>query len=40
MLEELLPRLGEIELTGPAARIRSNFVNGFKRMPVRVTLTA
>jgi cytochrome P450 len=34
--EELLPRLRSIELTGPAERLRSNFFNGIKRMPVRV----
>jgi cytochrome P450 len=38
MLEELLPRVVAAELTGPVARIRSNFVNGYKRMPVRLTL--
>ena len=35
--EELLARNVEIELTGPAERLRSNFFNGIKRMPVRVT---
>lgn len=38
MMQELLPRLKSIELTGPIARMRSNFVNGIKRMPVRVQL--
>lgn len=38
MFEELLPRIADMELTGPVSRIRSNFTNGFKRMPVRVTL--
>jgi len=33
---ELLPRLTSIEPAGPIERIRSNFVNGIKRMPVRV----
>jgi cytochrome P450 len=37
LFEELLPRLGSIELVGPIERIRSTFVNGIKRMPVRVT---
>ncbi len=37
MFEELLPRVRSIELTGPVARMRSNFVNGIKHMPVRVT---
>ncbi len=36
LLQELLPRLGSIELTGPVRRIRSNFVNGVKTMPVRL----
>ncbi|WP_148572654.1 cytochrome P450 [Nocardioides caldifontis] len=36
MFEELLPRLREIELTGEVKRVRSNFVNGIKKMPVRV----
>jgi cytochrome P450 len=36
--EELLPRVKEIELTGPAERLRSNFFNGIKRLPVRVEL--
>jgi cytochrome P450 len=36
--EELLDRVSEIELTGPPERLRSNFFNGVKRLPVRVTL--
>ncbi len=36
MFEELLPRLLDIELTGPIVRLRSNFINGVKHMPVRV----
>jgi cytochrome P450 len=36
LLEELLPRLCGIEQTGPAARLRSNFINGVKHLPVRV----
>ncbi len=38
LFEELLPRLRSIELTGPVVRMRSNFVNGIKHMPVRVRL--
>ena len=38
MFEELLPRIADVEVTGPVQRIRSNFANGFKRMPVRVKL--
>ena len=34
--EELLARVGTIELTGPPERLRSNFFNGIKRLPVRV----
>jgi cytochrome P450 len=37
LFEELLPRLGSIEQTGPARRIESNFTNAYKSMPVRVT---
>jgi cytochrome P450 len=37
LFEELIPRLDTIELAGPVQLIRSNFVNGIKRMPVRVT---
>ncbi|MBI2237611.1 MAG: cytochrome P450 [Actinobacteria bacterium] len=36
LFQELLPRLASIELTGPVERMRSNFVNGIKHMPVRV----
>ena len=37
MFEELLTRLPDIELAGPVHRLRSNFINGIKRMPVRFT---
>jgi cytochrome P450 len=37
LFEELLRRLPDIELVGPPARLRSNFVNGIKAMPVRFT---
>jgi cytochrome P450 len=36
LFQELLPRLRSIELAGPVERMRSNFVNGIKHMPVRV----
>ena len=36
MFETLLPRLKSIELTGEVRRVRSNFVNGIKTLPVRV----
>ena len=35
--EELLKRSADIELLGPPQRLRSNFFNGIKRLPVRVT---
>jgi cytochrome P450 len=34
--EELVPRVREVELAGPVERLRSNFFNGIKRMPVTV----
>ena len=37
-LEELLPRLADIEVTGPVQRLRSNFIRGIKHLPVRVRL--
>ena len=36
MFAELLPRLSSIELAGDVTRVRSNFVNGIKKFPVRV----
>ncbi|MGW3106389.1 cytochrome P450 [Streptomyces sp. NPDC001100] len=38
MFEELIPRLADIRLTGEVPRVRSNFVNGIKKLPVEVTL--
>ena len=38
LFQELLPRIASIELAGPVDRLRSNFGNGVKRMPVRVVL--
>jgi cytochrome P450 len=38
MFEELIPRLAGIRLTGEVPRVRSNFVNGIKKLPVEVTL--
>ncbi|MBS1677981.1 MAG: cytochrome P450 [Actinobacteria bacterium] len=35
--EELLARSVDIELTGSPERLRSNFFNGIKRLPVKVT---
>ncbi|GAA3136729.1 cytochrome P450 [Streptosporangium carneum] len=37
MFETLLPRLESIERAGEVTYVRSNFVNGVKRFPVRVT---
>ncbi|KAA1380595.1 cytochrome P450 [Aeromicrobium fastidiosum] len=37
MFEELLPRLADIQVAGDVKRIRSNFVNGIKKFPVRIT---
>jgi cytochrome P450 len=36
MFETLLPRLKSVELAGDVRRVRSNFVNGIKSLPVRV----
>ena len=37
MYEELIPRLADIEFAGDVRRVRSNFVNGIKAFPVRIT---
>jgi cytochrome P450 len=37
MFAELVPRLASIELNGDVTRVRSNFVNGIKKFPVKVT---
>ena len=37
IFEELLRRLPDLELAGPVRRLRSNFINGIKSMPVRFT---
>jgi len=36
MFTELIPRLASIELNGEVTRVRSNFINGIKKFPVRV----
>jgi cytochrome P450 len=36
MFDMLLPRLAELALTAPPERMRTNFTNALKRMPVRV----
>ena len=37
MFEELFRRFPDIQLDGPAVRLRSNFINGIKRLPVSLT---
>ena len=37
-LKGAIDRVSSIELTGRPERIRSNFVNGLKRLPVRVAI--
>jgi cytochrome P450/ferredoxin-NADP reductase len=36
IFETLLPRIADIQQTGDIVRVRSNFVNGIKRFPVRI----
>ena len=36
LFTELIPRLASIELNGEVTRVRSNFINGIKKFPVRV----
>lgn len=37
LFQELLARVTLVEQTGPEARLRSNFISGIKRLPVKVT---
>jgi cholest-4-en-3-one 26-monooxygenase len=37
IFEELIKNIATFELTGPVARLRSNFINGVKHIPMRVT---
>ncbi|MHB8511637.1 MAG: cytochrome P450 [Actinomycetota bacterium] len=37
MFEELLRRFPDMEMAGPAQRLRSNFINGIKHLPVKFT---
>ncbi len=37
MLEEILERIPDFELDGPVEQMRSNFIHGIKRMPIRFT---
>jgi cholest-4-en-3-one 26-monooxygenase len=34
MLQEVVDRLGDFEVDGPVRRLRSNFINGIKHLPV------
>jgi hypothetical protein len=36
LFEALLPRLADVHLAGPPERLRSNFISGIKRLPLRV----
>ena len=40
MMTQLLTRLPGLELAGEPVQLRSNFVNGIKHLPVRVTKRA
>jgi hypothetical protein len=37
LFEELLPRLADVAIDGPVDRLRSNFIAGIKRLPVRIS---
>lgn len=37
MFTELLTRIPDMEMTGPVSRLRTNFINGIKHMPVKFT---
>lgn len=37
MFEELIPRIADVRLIGEVPRVRSNFVNGIKKLPVEIT---
>lgn len=39
MFNELLTRIPDMEFNGPVKRLRSNFINGIKHMPVKYTPT-
>jgi cholest-4-en-3-one 26-monooxygenase len=40
MFEEILKRMPDVELAGDVRRLRSNFINGYKSIPVRYTRSA
>jgi cholest-4-en-3-one 26-monooxygenase len=35
MFDEILDRLDDLEITGPVSRLRSNFINGLKHIPLK-----
>lgn len=37
--EEVMKRFSHVEVTGPPTRVRSNFVRGYSRLPVRLHIT-
>lgn len=37
MFDEILNRLDDLELTAPVSRLRSNFINGLKHIPLKFT---
>jgi cholest-4-en-3-one 26-monooxygenase len=37
IFEEIVRRFPDVELAGPVRRLRSNFINGFKSIPIRFT---
>jgi cholest-4-en-3-one 26-monooxygenase len=37
MFDEILGRIPDVEVAGPVERLRSNFINGIKSMPVHFT---
>jgi len=39
MFEELLPRLGSIEVLGPGSVTQTNFVGGLKHLPAKLTIS-
>ena len=38
MFDEILERLDDLEITGPVSRLRSNFINGIKHIPLKFTV--
>ncbi len=40
LLEELVKRVSSVKRTGEVKRLRSNFINGIKHLPVHLTPAA